>query len=103
MIPCADPIIGTLFFGDMMYTSIVLPILTFSMVFITTILLALSLRGNKAWRDANKSLPTADASTHENKEARELTMVMAIAAMFIFSSVPFSAHVIATMVVVMNV
>ena len=99
VIPYTDPIIGTLFLGDMMYTSIVLPILTFSMVFITTILLALSLRRNKAWRDANKSLPTAVSSTGENKEAKALKMVMAIATVFIISCVPFSVHIIVQMVV----
>ena len=85
-----DPHITSLYGGDRVYKNAVVPIFTFSTVLSATNLLALSLRRNKAWRDANKSQPTGSKATRENKELRAIKMVMSIAIVFIICSVPFS-------------
>ena len=70
MTQSTDPTIDRLYIGDLIYKSAILPIFTFLTVFSATILLALSLKRNRAWRDANKSQPTKSTATRENKEMR---------------------------------
>ena len=85
-----DPLITSLYGGDRVYKNAVLPVFTFFTVLSATNLLALSLRRNKAWRNANKSQPTGSKATLENKELRAIKMVMSIAIVFIIYSIPFS-------------
>ena len=80
------------------YFSIFLPLLTFFTVTITTILLAVSLKKNKAWRDANRSmapthighktgdalLSTPQPSAKQSKEAKAVKMVIAVATVFFY-------------------
>ena len=99
MTPSTDPIILSLYFGDMIYKSVLLPILTFFMVLSATILLALSLRRTKAWREANISQPRTSMAMQKNKEMRAIKMVMAIATVFIFSSIPFTAYILVIIIV----
>ena len=80
--------------GVCYYKSVVLPIVTFFMVLTTTILLAMSLRKNKTWNDANNSQPGNSMATHENKEMRAMKMVMTIATVSIIAAIPFSAHIL---------
>ena len=95
MTASTDPIITSLYVGDMIYKSMILPSLTFVLVLSTTILLALSLKRNKAWRDANKSLPTNSNAARENKERKAMKLVMAIATVFIISSIPYTCMIFA--------
>ena len=73
--PFIEPTLEHLYIGNLKYKSTVLPIFTISIVCIATILLALSLKTNKAWRYANKSLPKDTMANRENKEARSVKMV----------------------------
>ena len=95
MTPSTDPIVTSLYLADMIYKSIVLPPLTFVLVLSATILLALSLKKNKAWRDLNKALPTNSNATRENKEMKAMKMVMAIATVFIISAIPYTGLIFA--------
>ena len=98
MTPTTDPIVTSLYTGDLIYKNAVLPFFTFSVVLSATPLLALSLRRNKAWRDANKSQPTNSMATRENEEMRAKKMVVAFNTVFIICSIPFSVHIIATII-----
>ena len=105
-------LLGTLFVTDptvlilgnisQVYVSLFLPVFTFFTVFICTILLAVSLKKSKAWRDANKSTTSKIVSkgddslpesvTSKSKEAKAVRMLISIATVFIISSIPSSIH-----------
>ena len=89
----------SLYAVDQLYSSVVLPVLTFSMVLATTLLLSLRLQSINAWRYETKSVPSAALALRKEKEARAVKMVIAIATVFIIFTIPYSVHVIFVMVV----
>ncbi|GFR74644.1 alpha-1A adrenergic receptor [Elysia marginata] len=94
------------------YSSMVLPILTFAIVIVNTVLLATSLQKSKAWRDANRSQSSTTAGKKggafssetklpeaKSKETKAVKMVIAIATVFIVATIPSSVNMIAIMTV----
>ena len=84
--------------------STILPFVTFFSVSVCTILLSLSLRQSKAWRDANKqtssnvktSVESGTKSTGEqSKEDKAVKMIITIATVFIMTTLPSCVHVVA--------
>ena len=91
--PSTDPtvvLINTIF---LLILSTILPFLTFFLVACFTLLLSLSLRKSKAWRDANKFTPSNTESDSRpaaklSKEGKAVRMVISIATVFIVANVP---------------
>ena len=88
--------------------STILPFVTFFSVSVCTILLSLSLRQSKAWRDANKqtssnvktSVESSSKSTGEqSKEDKAVKMIITIATVFIVTNLPSCVHVITVVTV----
>ena len=113
VLPVNDAILIAAHAVTRFYFSILLTLLTFFTVTITTVLLAVSLKKSKAWRDANRSmapthighkngdapLSTSEPDTKQSKETKAVKMVIAIATLFIGTNIPFSIFVVSTAVV----
>ena len=114
VIPTTNPIVLRLHNVNLLIVSVILPFVTFFLVVLCTILLSVSLKKSKLWRNANRYTPpyTADGSRSEDstgkseapkksqsKEARAVKMVITIAAVFIVTSIPSCMHIIAVMLV----
>ena len=91
VLPSTDPIRNSVYVGYMFYASAVLPMFTIAVVVLFTILLAVTLNNVKTWREANKSTSMA---ARQAKEERASKMVVAIATVFVVSSIPSCFHVI---------
>ena len=88
------------------YISIILPISSFLVVTFCTLLLTISLNRSKKWRDSNRTVSSnqhgqtgsADATKAKtNKETRIVKMVVAVATVFIISTIPSCVHIIIVM------
>ena len=113
VIPTSDPIVLRLHNVTLLIVSIILPFVTFFSVVLCTILLSVSLKKSKLWRDANRYTPSNTAKGSESepkgnwkspkkqtsKEARAVKMVITIATVFIVTSIPSCVHIIAVMLV----
>ena len=112
VLPVTNPIILAVSYIVQGYNSLFLPTFTFFIVLFTTILLAVSLQGSRAWRDKNKSKitpsiktcngqrqsSTSESATVKSKEDNAVKMVIAIATVFIISTIPTSIHMVFTFV-----
>ena len=112
-IPTTDPIVLRLHNVTILFVSIILPFVTFLSVVLCTILLSVSLKKSKLWRDANRCTPSNPATEtrsgeslrksttpkHPSKEARAVKMVITIATVFIVTSIPSCVHIFAVMLV----
>ena len=114
VIPTKDPIVLRLHNLILLIFSVILPSVTFFLVVLCTILLSLNLKKSKLWRDANRYTPSNTAAgtrslesigksktpkKHPSKEARAVKMVIAIATVFIVTSIPSCVHIFAVMLV----
>ncbi|GFR70645.1 chemosensory receptor B [Elysia marginata] len=106
ILPMNDTTVETSFLIFQAYSSIVLPISSFVLVTFCTILLSVNLRRSKAWRDSNRgnkkqTSPASESepSTEASKENKAIKMVVAIATVFIISSIPSCIHIIVVMMV----
>ena len=102
-----DPVIGTSFMIFQVYMSMVLPISTFLLVTYCTILLSISLNRSKKWRDSNRTVSSVQDNQERssgtpkpqqtNKEIRIIKMVVAVATVFIITTIPSCVHVFVVM------
>ena len=110
ILPVNDTVIENSFLVFQAYSSMFLPISAFIIVTCCTIMLSINLRRNKAWRDSNTghkqahqssmystSQPVA-SNTRDSKETKAIKMVVAIATVFIISSIPSCIHIIVVMI-----
>ena len=88
--------------------STILPPLTFFLVVLFTILLSLSLRNSKTWRDANRATASTSAGAADedtksakklSKEEKAIKMIMTIAIVFIVTTIPSCLHMVAMLIV----
>ncbi|GFS23168.1 chemosensory receptor A [Elysia marginata] len=100
ILPINDTIVETSFMVFQVYASVVLPIAAFLIVTSCTVLLTLSLRRSKKWRDANRRVADQNEntsggvkSTENSKENKAIKMVVAIATVFIISAIPSCIHI----------
>ena len=106
ILPINDEVIETSFMIFQVYASIVLPITAFLIVTLCTILLTITLKRSKKWRDSNRTVVDktdqqdksfATKSAEDSKETKAIKMVVAIATVFIISAVPSCIHIIIVM------
>ena len=103
-----DPVIATSFMIWQAYVSMVLPATSFVIVTFCTIFLSISLQRSKKWRDSNRNVSSeqgqkgSSGTTREktsNKELKIIRMVVAVATVFIISTIPSCIHVTVVMLV----
>ena len=114
VIPTTDPIVMRLHNVTLLIVSVVLPFLTFFSVVFCTILLAISLKKSKSWRDKNRYTTSTTANSNKpeeteasseskknqsSKETRAVKMVITITTVFIVTSIPSCMHIVAVMLV----
>ena len=84
--------------------STTLPFVTFLLVSVCTILLSLSLRQSKAWREANTPASSngdtgAETAREKSKEDKAVKTIITIATVFIVTSLPSCVFVIASVTI----
>ena len=85
------------------YYTFILPMSTFFIVLLCTILLSVSLQKSKAWRDENKSNTAIKGDVKKgaakSKEARAVKLVMSIAIVFLISTILSSTFMVFVLIV----
>ena len=114
VISSKDPMVQRLHNMILFIVSVILPSVTFFLVVLCTILLSVSLKKSKLWRDANRYTSSNTATgtrsgeslrkskapkEHPSKEARAVKMVITIATVFIVTSIPSCVHIFAAILV----
>ena len=104
IVPVQDSVIESAFMIFQLYSSTVLPIASFLVVTLCTILLSVSLVRSKRWRDSNKQgqleadvVGDKKKTKSSTKEVKVIKMVVAIATVFIVSTIPSCIHIIIVM------